>query len=104
MVGVEFVTRRIAPLQDHCHPIWMHRGGDDIRLHASELNADARDEVIRVFFSSLGSRDTSHAMDRILKFNAWEWSNAWSYPECPGSNLGARLCSERGRPRGLRRS
>jgi hypothetical protein len=48
----------------------MHRGGDDIRLHASELNADAWGEVVRAFFSSLGSRDTSRAMDRILKFNA----------------------------------
>jgi hypothetical protein len=28
MVGVEFITRRIAPLQDHHRPIWAHRGGD----------------------------------------------------------------------------
>jgi hypothetical protein len=26
--------------------------GDDLRLHISELNADAREEVIRAFFSS----------------------------------------------------
>jgi hypothetical protein len=30
----------------------MHRAGDDIRLHVSELNTDAREEVIRAFFSS----------------------------------------------------
>jgi hypothetical protein len=30
----------------------VHRGSDDIRLHASELNADARGEVIRAFFST----------------------------------------------------
>jgi hypothetical protein len=52
MVGVEFVTRLIAPLQDHRRSIWAHRAGDDIWLHASELNADAREEVIRAFFSS----------------------------------------------------
>jgi hypothetical protein len=52
MVGVEFVTRRIAPLQDHHREIWRHRSGDDLRLHVSELNADAREEVIRAFFSS----------------------------------------------------
>jgi hypothetical protein len=40
MVGVEFVTRRIAPLQDHRRPIWAHRNSDDIRLHANELNTD----------------------------------------------------------------
>jgi hypothetical protein len=52
MVRVEFVTRRIAPLQDHHREIWRHRAGDDLRLHISELNADAREEVIRAFFSS----------------------------------------------------
>jgi hypothetical protein len=41
MVRVEFITRCITPLQDHRRPIWMHQGGDDIRLHANELNADA---------------------------------------------------------------
>jgi hypothetical protein len=43
MVGVEFVTRRIAPLQDHRRSIWAHQAGDDLRLHVSELNADARE-------------------------------------------------------------
>jgi hypothetical protein len=86
IVAVEFVTRRIAPLQDHRRSIWVHRAGDDIRLHASELNADAREEVIRAFFSSasipmiprgalpiysLGARETSRGMAGILKFNAW---------------------------------
>jgi hypothetical protein len=86
MVGVEFVTRRIAPLQDHRREIWRHRAGDDLRLHVSELNADAREEVIRAFFSSaaipaiprnalpiynLGARETSRVMAGILKFNAW---------------------------------
>jgi hypothetical protein len=52
MVGVEFITRRIAPLQDHRREIWRHRAGDDLWLHVSELNADAREEVIRAFFSS----------------------------------------------------
>jgi hypothetical protein len=52
MVRVEFVTRCIAPLQGHRRSIWAHWGGDDIRLHASELNADARCEVIRAFFST----------------------------------------------------
>jgi hypothetical protein len=52
MVGVEFVTKRIAPLRNHYHPVWVHWNDDDIRLHASELNADARGEVIRVFFST----------------------------------------------------
>jgi hypothetical protein len=85
MVGVEFVTRRIAPLQYHRHPIWAHRGGDDIRIHASELNTDARGEVIRAFFSTahilaisqaalpiyrLGSRDSSHATAGFPIFNA----------------------------------
>jgi hypothetical protein len=41
MVGVEFVTRRIAALQDHRWNIWVHRAGDDLRLHVSKLNADA---------------------------------------------------------------
>jgi hypothetical protein len=41
MVGVEFVTRRIAPLQDHRREIWRHRARDDLGLHVSELNADA---------------------------------------------------------------
>jgi hypothetical protein len=86
MVGVEFVTRRIAPLQDHRREIWRHRAGDDLRLHVSELNADAREEVIRAFFSSaaipaipraalpiynLGARETSRVTAGILKFNAW---------------------------------
>jgi hypothetical protein len=86
MVGVEFVTRRIAPLQDHRREIWRHRAGDDLRLHISELNVDAREEVIRAFFSSaavraiprtalsiynLGARETSHITAGILKFNAW---------------------------------
>jgi hypothetical protein len=52
MVGVEFITRHIAPLQDHHWNIWGHRAGDDLRLHVSELNTDAREEVIRAFFSS----------------------------------------------------
>jgi hypothetical protein len=86
MVGVEFVTRRIAPLQDHCREIWRHRAGDDLRLHISELNAYAREEVIRAFFSSaaipaiprnalpiysLGARETGRVTAGILKFNAW---------------------------------
>jgi hypothetical protein len=86
MVGVEFVTRRITPLQDHRRDIWGHRAGDDLRLHVSELNADAREEVIRAFFSSaavpailrtalpiynLGARETSRVTVGILKFNAW---------------------------------
>jgi hypothetical protein len=37
MVGVEFVTRRIAPLQDHRREIWRHRARDDLRLHVIEL-------------------------------------------------------------------
>jgi hypothetical protein len=52
MVGVDFVTRRIAPLQDHRWEIWRHRAGGDPRLHVSELNTDAWEEVIRAFFSS----------------------------------------------------
>jgi hypothetical protein len=86
MVGVEFVTRCIAPLQDHRRNIWMHRAGDDLWLHVSELNADAREEVIRAFFSSaavpaipyaalpiynLGAQETSRVTAGILKFNAW---------------------------------
>jgi hypothetical protein len=86
MVGVEFVTKCIAPLQDHRRNIWMHRARDDLWLHASELNADAREEVIRAFFSSaavpailcaalpiynLGARETSHVTAGILKFNTW---------------------------------
>jgi hypothetical protein len=86
MVGVEFVTRRNAPLQDHRREIWRHRAGDDLRLHVSELNANAREEVIRAFFSSaaiptiprnalplysLGARETGRATAGILKFNAW---------------------------------
>jgi hypothetical protein len=86
MVGVEFVTRRIAPLQDHRREIWRHRARDDLRLHVSELNADAREQVIRAFFSSatipaiprnalpiynLGARETSHVTAGILEFNAW---------------------------------
>jgi hypothetical protein len=86
MVGVEFITRRIAPLQDHRREIWRHRAGDDLRLHISELNTDAREEVIRAFFSSatipaiprtalpiynLGAWDTSRVTAGILKFNAW---------------------------------
>jgi hypothetical protein len=86
MVGVEFVTRRITPLQDHHREIWRHKAGDDLRFHVSELNADARDEVIRAFFSSatvpaiprtalpiynLGARETSRVTAGILKFNAW---------------------------------
>jgi hypothetical protein len=86
MVGVEFITRRIAPLQDHHRNIWAHRAGDDLLLHISELNADAQEEVIRAFFSStsipailrtalpiysLGARETSRVTARILKFNAW---------------------------------
>jgi hypothetical protein len=86
MVGVEFVTERIAPLQDHRREIWRHRTRDDLRLHVSELNADAREEVIRAFFSSaaipaipctalpiyiLGARETSRVTAGILKFNVW---------------------------------
>jgi hypothetical protein len=86
MVGVEFVTRRIAPLQDHRQNIWGHRARDDLRLHVSELNTNAREEVIRAFFSSasvpaiprfalpiynLGARETSRVTAGILKFNAW---------------------------------
>jgi hypothetical protein len=83
---VEFVTRRIAPLQDHRRSIWAHRAGDDLRLHVSELNADAQEKVIRAFFScasipmiphgalpiySLGAWETSRVTAGILKFNAW---------------------------------
>jgi hypothetical protein len=86
MVGVEFITRRIAPLQDHRREIWRHRAGDDLRLHVSELNADAREEMIRAFFSSvaipaiprtalpiynLGAREASRVTAGILRFNAW---------------------------------
>jgi hypothetical protein len=86
MVRVEFVTRCIAPLQDHHREIWRHRAKDDLRLHVSELNADAQEEVIRAFFSSaavpaipctalpiynLGARETSRITAGILKFNAW---------------------------------
>jgi hypothetical protein len=86
MVGLEFITRRIAPLQDHHRSIWAHRVGDDIRLHVSELNADAQEEVIRAFFSSasilmiprgalliysMRARETSRVTAGILKFNAW---------------------------------
>jgi hypothetical protein len=86
MVGVEFVTRRIAPLQDHRRPIWAHQGDDDICLHASELDADTRGEVIRAFFSTahiltisraapplypLGSRDSSRATAGVPRFNTW---------------------------------
>jgi hypothetical protein len=86
MVGVEFITRRIAPLQDHRQEIWRQRNGDDFRLHVSELNADTREEVIIAFFSSatipaiprtalpiynLGARETSRVTAGILKFNAW---------------------------------
>jgi hypothetical protein len=85
MVGVEFITRCIAPLQDHRWEIWRHRAGDDLRLHVSELNADAWEEVIRAFFSSatipaiprtalpiynLGARETSRVTAGIMKFNA----------------------------------
>jgi hypothetical protein len=86
MVGVEFITRRIAPLQNHRRNIWVHQGGDDIRLHFNELNTDAREDVIRAFFSSaliptiphgalsiyiLGTRETSRITAGILKFNDW---------------------------------
>jgi hypothetical protein len=86
MVGVEFVTRGIAPLQYQRRSIWAHRAGDDIRLHISKINTDAGEEVIRAFFSStsiptiphralpiysLGARETSRVMAGILKFNAW---------------------------------
>jgi hypothetical protein len=86
MVGVEFITRRIAPLQDHRREIWRHRARDEFRLHVSELNADAQEEVIRAFFSStsipaiprnalpiynLGAQETSRVTAGILKFNAW---------------------------------
>jgi hypothetical protein len=86
LVGVEFLIRHIAPLQDHRWEIWRHRAGDDLGLHVSELNADAWEEVIRAFFSSaaipaiprtalpiynLGARETSRVMAGILKFNAW---------------------------------
>jgi hypothetical protein len=82
--GVRHPTHR--PLQDHRRAIWRHRARDDLRLHVSELNADAREEVIRAFFSSatipsiprnalpiynLGARETSRVMAGILKFNAW---------------------------------
>jgi hypothetical protein len=86
MVGVEFVTRHIAPIQDHHRSIWVRRARDDLRLHVSKLNTDAWEEVIRAFFSSasilmiprgalpiysLGARETSHVTTGILNFNAW---------------------------------
>jgi hypothetical protein len=86
MVGVEFVTRRIAPLQDYRRPIWDHRNDDDLRLHVSKVNADTRVEVIRAFFSTahillipraaqllyrLGCQDSIHATAGIPVFNAW---------------------------------
>jgi hypothetical protein len=86
VVRVEFITRCIAPLQDHRREIWRHRAGDDLRLHVSELNADSWEEVIRAFFSSaaipaiprtvlpiynLGAREASRVTVGILKFNAW---------------------------------
>jgi hypothetical protein len=86
MVGVEFVTRRIAPLQDHRRSIWAHRTGDDLRLQVSKLNADSLEEVIRAFFSSasiptiprgalliynLGAQETSRVTAGILKFSVW---------------------------------
>jgi hypothetical protein len=86
MVGVEFITRCIASLQDHRREIWRHRTRDNLRLHVSKLNADTREEVIRAFFSSaaipaiprnalpiynLGARETSRITAGILQFNAW---------------------------------
>jgi hypothetical protein len=86
MVRVEFVTSRIAPLQDHRRDIWGHWAGDDLQLHVRKLNANAREEVIRAFFSSvavpaiprtalpiyhLGAQETSRVTAGILKFNAW---------------------------------
>jgi hypothetical protein len=74
------------PLQDHRWEIWRHRARDDLLLHISELNADAREEVIRAFFSSvaiptiprnalliynLGTREISRVMVGILKLNTW---------------------------------
>jgi hypothetical protein len=85
-VGVEFITKRIAPLQNHRCPVWAHQDGDDIRHHASELNADARSEVIRAFFSTmhiplipraarplyrLGSRDSSRTTTGLPELNTW---------------------------------
>jgi hypothetical protein len=79
--GVHHPAHR--PLQDHRREIWRHRSRDDLRLHVSELNADAREEVIRAFFSSaaiprnalpiysLGARETSRITAGILKFKAW---------------------------------
>jgi hypothetical protein len=120
MVRVEFVTRCTAPMQDHRRPIWAHRGDDDIRLHASKLNADARGEVIRAFFSithipaiprgtlpiyNLGSREASAPrwgpIIQHLGPLPRGRGHAWSSPKCSGSKLGAGLHGEGGRPRGL---
>jgi hypothetical protein len=51
MVGVEFVTKRIAPLQNNRRPIWSYMDGDRMRRRVSELPADARGEVVRAFLS-----------------------------------------------------
>jgi hypothetical protein len=77
MVGVEFITRRIAPLQDHRRNIWGHRARDDLRLHVSELNTDAREEVIRAFFSSAAVPTILRTALPIYNLGARETSASW---------------------------
>jgi hypothetical protein len=124
MVGVEFITRCIAPLQDHRREIWRHRARDDLRLHISELNADAREEVIRAFFSSAAVPAIPRTVLPIYNFGRSEGEpryggdlevqrlgpapcrrcRARSSPERTGSQLGAGLGSEGSGARGLWRS
>ena len=53
MVVVDFVTRRIAPLQAHSVPMWMYSGpSDKMRLHVEDNDKDTIDNILSALLSA----------------------------------------------------
>jgi hypothetical protein len=53
MVALEFIRRRIAPLQAHSQPMWLYAGARDrMRLHEASITKDEARNIIHTLFTS----------------------------------------------------
>ena len=53
MVAMDFVARRIAPLQWHSEPMWTYSGPDDrMRLSADDLTPSELKQIMKVLFAT----------------------------------------------------
>ena len=52
----EYLRRRIAPLQQHSHPVWEYSGVDDaMRLRPGGLGSDALDGALAILLNTLSA-------------------------------------------------